>query len=107
MPLYGFRCDACEATFDLRRLFSASDDPAPCPRCGSGATRKVLGTPFAFARSSGAELMLAALTTAAKPLPPHLRHGDGCPCARCRGPQHGESPQPETGERDQRWEKER
>lgn len=87
MPLYGFRCDTCGATFDLRRPFTASADPAPCPRCGSGA-----------------ELMLAALTTAAKPLPPHLRHGDGCPCARCRGPQHGESATSEAGDRDEHQE---
>jgi hypothetical protein len=29
--------------------------------------------------------MLAALTTASKPLPEYLRHGDGCPCVRCSG----------------------
>ena len=41
--------------------------------------------PLSFSRSTGNALMLAALTTASKPLPEYLRHGDGCPCAGCRG----------------------
>ena len=40
MPVYEYRCDACNIQFDLRQKFS--DPPADrCPKCG-GTVRKVV-----------------------------------------------------------------
>jgi len=40
MPVYEYRCDACNIQFDLRQKFS--DPPADrCPKCG-GAVRKLV-----------------------------------------------------------------
>jgi putative FmdB family regulatory protein len=33
VPIYAFRCDACEERFE--ELVRSSDDPPPCPQCGS------------------------------------------------------------------------
>ncbi|WP_414897333.1 FmdB family zinc ribbon protein [Rhodovulum sp. YEN HP10] len=41
MPIYNYRCTACEAEFELLR--SLSDDSAPaCPDCGSPDLRRLL-----------------------------------------------------------------
>ncbi|MFG6455710.1 FmdB family zinc ribbon protein [Roseateles sp. BYS96W] len=39
MPLFDFRCQACQAEFE--RLVRASDTPS-CPQCGSTAITKLL-----------------------------------------------------------------
>jgi len=39
VPKYDFRCDDCGHRFDLTRSFSASSEPAACPRDGAEATR--------------------------------------------------------------------
>lgn len=41
VPTYEFRCRACGSTFDVKRLMSASSDPAPCPH-GHDDTVKLL-----------------------------------------------------------------
>jgi putative FmdB family regulatory protein len=42
MPVYEYRCDACNIQFELRQKFS--DPPADkCPKCG-GAVRKLVST---------------------------------------------------------------
>ena len=42
MPVYEYRCDACNVQFELRQKFS--DPPADkCPKCG-GAVRKLVST---------------------------------------------------------------
>jgi putative FmdB family regulatory protein len=43
MPLYDFRCRACEARFEARTPAGAT---APCPQCGSEETERLL-SPFA------------------------------------------------------------
>jgi putative FmdB family regulatory protein len=43
MPLYDFRCHACQATFEER---TAADQLARCPECGSEDTERLL-SPFA------------------------------------------------------------
>ena len=40
MPIYVFRCEACEERFE--ELMQSSDDPPPCPKCGSGETIRLL-----------------------------------------------------------------
>ncbi|MFN8633479.1 MAG: zinc ribbon domain-containing protein [Chloroflexota bacterium] len=39
MPRYDFRCAECGSVFEETRSFSASDEPAACPRDGARATR--------------------------------------------------------------------
>jgi putative FmdB family regulatory protein len=39
VPKSDFRCDDCGHRFDLTRSFSASSEPAACPRDGAEATR--------------------------------------------------------------------
>jgi len=43
VPLYDFRCRACQARFEAR---CGADALAPCPACGSGDTERL---PSAFA----------------------------------------------------------
>lgn len=43
MPLYDFRCHACQARFEAR---SSPDALPPCPACGAEATERLL-SPFA------------------------------------------------------------
>lgn len=44
MPLYDFRCPACNRTFEL--LIRASDHPA-CPTCGNRELEKLVSAPQA------------------------------------------------------------
>ena len=50
MPVYEYRCDACERTFEKFHRTAGPGDVA-CPTCGGG-TRRLLST---FARPRGAE----------------------------------------------------
>ncbi|HTX30315.1 MAG TPA: zinc ribbon domain-containing protein [Solirubrobacteraceae bacterium] len=43
MPLYDFRCHACDASFEAR---TAAGELARCPACGSEDTERLL-SPFA------------------------------------------------------------
>ncbi len=44
MPLYEYRCEACEHLFEVIQKFS--DAPvAVCPKCGSGPVVKLLSSP--------------------------------------------------------------
>ena len=52
MPLYEYRCDACEHRFEVIQRFS--DDPiAVCPKCGSGPVVKLLSSPAIQFKGSG------------------------------------------------------
>jgi putative FmdB family regulatory protein len=39
MPIYEYRCLACDVRFDAMRPMSKADAPATCPRCGVPAGR--------------------------------------------------------------------
>ncbi len=39
MPKYDFGCAACEARYDVERPMAQTNDPAPCPVCGTAGTR--------------------------------------------------------------------
>jgi putative FmdB family regulatory protein len=52
MPLYEYRCDACEHQFEVIQRFS--DDPiAICPSCGGGPVAKLLSSPAIQFKGSG------------------------------------------------------
>jgi len=43
MPIYEYRCDACEARFE--EYLSTSDKPAPpCPECASKKVTKLMSS---------------------------------------------------------------
>jgi len=41
MPIYEYQCPKCGREFELMRAMSQSDEPAPCPNCGTAAQRLV------------------------------------------------------------------
>ena len=73
MPLYEFRCRACDDTFEVRRPMSESSDPATCPQGHEGAVRLLVV--FASVGAIGA----AAPAAAARPSGGGC--GGGCACA--------------------------
>ncbi len=80
MPRYQFACPSCETTFEEKRTFSRSDDPAACPACATTTTEKVIGAAMFYAPGSAAKAMLDP-KPAARPVP--TAHAGGCPC--CSG----------------------
>ena len=50
MPLYDYRCDACNKTFEL--LVRSSTVPT-CPTCGSQQLEKQVSAPVAPGQSAG------------------------------------------------------
>ena len=52
MPLYEYRCEACEHRFEIIQRFS--DDPVSvCPSCGNGPVVKLLSSPAIQFKGSG------------------------------------------------------
>ena len=52
MPLYEYRCEACEHQFEKIQRFS--DDPiSVCPSCGGGPVVKLLSSPAIQFKGSG------------------------------------------------------
>ena len=52
MPLYEYRCEACEHQFEIIQKFS--DAPIDvCPSCGQGPVVKLLSTPAIQFKGSG------------------------------------------------------
>ena len=47
MPLYDYRCQACDHVFELRQSFS-SEPVATCPSCNNGAQRVIHSVPVVF-----------------------------------------------------------
>lgn len=50
MPLYSYRCNACETAFET--LVRSSDVPV-CPSCNSGDLTKLVSMPAAEGKSKG------------------------------------------------------
>jgi putative FmdB family regulatory protein len=52
MPVYEYRCEACEEQFELMRKFS---DPKldECPRCGKGPVEKLISRSSFALKGSG------------------------------------------------------
>jgi len=51
MPIYEFKCQKCEGTFEFLSFRSGDDDNVICPACGSKQTEKLLSS-FASVSSS-------------------------------------------------------
>ena len=52
MPLYEYECLDCVTTFEARRSFERSSEPAQCPSCRGTQTHKIFTTP-AFINLAG------------------------------------------------------
>jgi putative FmdB family regulatory protein len=48
MPLYSFRCEQCEETFEIRASFKEKETglEPECPQCESKQTRQLLSAPY-------------------------------------------------------------
>ena len=53
MPLYEYKCDACERTFEELRASSEADAPIECPSCESRRTARKLSSFASGTGSSG------------------------------------------------------
>ena len=53
MPLYDFRCPACQTTFERRVALAALGEPVPCPECGTATSKRLVSLPAACVRSDG------------------------------------------------------
>ena len=42
MPTYEYKCKKCSSRFELRRALAARDDAAPCPKCKSRSTTRMI-----------------------------------------------------------------
>ena len=64
MPIYEYRCTACENKFEKLRPISKADDETLCPVCNNNGQR-ILSTFAAFSKgSSGESSQLGAVSQA-------------------------------------------
>ncbi|HEY5974286.1 MAG TPA: zinc ribbon domain-containing protein [Geobacteraceae bacterium] len=81
MPVYEYRCEACEHQFELRQKFA--DPPASeCPACGGAVHKMISSTAFSL-KGGGwhAEGYGANSKTSAPPACPSGGSCAGCPSA--------------------------
>ena len=52
MPLYEYRCEKCEKTYEALVSMSKADDPGECPHCGFEKSKRLLSTFCASVGSS-------------------------------------------------------
>lgn len=44
MPIYEFRCESCQATFELLALSRGDEVDARCPQCGGDSLSRMMST---------------------------------------------------------------
>ncbi|MGE3074243.1 MAG: FmdB family zinc ribbon protein [Dehalococcoidia bacterium] len=54
VPLYDYRCEPCDLTFEAARSFADSDVPAHCPMCDAIAARQLSVPMTTFTRGAAA-----------------------------------------------------
>lgn len=80
MPTYEFFCNDCQRVFNERRTFAKADDPATCPRCQQGSTRRLLSTGIPTqVKLSLREVGEAEYSKASRHVK-QLLHGVNCSC---------------------------
>ncbi|MEI6207889.1 MAG: zinc ribbon domain-containing protein [Desulfuromonadales bacterium] len=66
MPMYEYRCSACNHHFELRQKFS--DAPASqCPQCGAAVEKLISATAFSLKGTGWANTAYCPKTEAPKP----------------------------------------
>ena len=53
MPIYVYRCQQCQETFERLVPMSANNATAPCPNCGAEDARKQLTSFASFDKAGG------------------------------------------------------
>lgn len=53
MPIYEYRCGACEETHEALRKVAEMNDPAACPACGKECQRIISSSSFKFGGADG------------------------------------------------------
>lgn len=69
MPLYSFRCEQCEETFEIRASFKEKEaglEPE-CPKCKSKQTRQLLSAPYLTGTWAGPNPTISACGPDAEP----------------------------------------
>ena len=72
MPIYEYRCEACERTFEVLTSYAERDRGQPCPSCESQRTRVLVSS---FAPIGGPEEFSSSL--------PMTSAGGGCCGGSC------------------------
>ena len=70
MPIYEYRCEACEGRFELLTSYAERDRAQTCPSCESTRTRPMVSTFAAIGGDSG--------FTSTLPMAPQTRGGGCC-----------------------------
>ena len=88
MPVYEYRCDACQGEYELQRKFS--DPPLEaCPRCGKGPVEKLISRNSFALKGSGwyrTDYALGKSESATpKPKAPSCAGAGSKGCAGCPG----------------------
>lgn len=60
MPIYEYQCQQCDASFEMMRKMAQADESAPCPKCTSGKTRRLVSRVNAITGASGGEYQAAS-----------------------------------------------
>jgi len=60
MPIYEYRCDACDRKFELLTSFAERDRPQACPSCESTKTRVLVSSFAALGGELESTLPMAA-----------------------------------------------
>jgi putative FmdB family regulatory protein len=63
MPFYAFVCRQCGHEFTLRRKIDEMEDPAECPECGGGETKRQLSVFYATNTGSSTAAASSPKTT--------------------------------------------
>jgi putative FmdB family regulatory protein len=72
MPLYEYRCAACDTIFELLRPISKAEALAVCTKCGSDDTSRALSLFAAFSKGANGA--------------PRSVSGTGSNCGSCAAP---------------------
>ncbi|MDP6102790.1 MAG: zinc ribbon domain-containing protein [Dehalococcoidia bacterium] len=74
MPIYEYACTTCRSRFERMRSMDTSQEPSPCPDCGSPSPR-ALSVFTSFMKSPGGDLVPVGGASDG------LGCGDGCACS--------------------------
>jgi len=77
MPMYEYRCEACDKQFELRQKFS--DPPATaCPDCGGAVAKLISSASFALKGGGWYKESYGGAKNAAPAACPAAASGGGC-----------------------------
>lgn len=75
MPLYAYRCQACQTHFEIRKSMNDVDTATECPKCQSLETKRVISAVPVFTSSNNGQNRVLA---GASPCSACSVAGSGC-----------------------------